>query len=50
MGIGELHPDMRKREVFDLLINNLGPEEAAEIHDEAAAALGNLSKDCNTNT
>ena len=44
--IDEIHPDLRKRELIEVLISSLNTEEASEVQDEAAFAMANLARDC----
>lgn len=41
----EIHPDLRKKDLIDVLISCLSLSQISEVQDEAAFALANLSKD-----
>ncbi|KAJ3369243.1 Armadillo repeat-containing protein 3 [Kappamyces sp. JEL0680] len=42
----DLHPDMKRRDLIEELIQILQTEDQVDILDEAAYALANISKDC----
>lgn len=44
--VAEAHADMKQKNVIEGLLKLLGPDEPVEVHDEAAFALANCSKDC----
>jgi HEAT repeat protein len=46
LDLDETHPDLRKKDLIEVLISSLSVKEAAEVQDEAAYALSNLAKDC----
>ncbi len=45
MILDEIHPDLRKRDLIDVLISCLSSNQISEVQDEAAFALANLAKD-----
>jgi hypothetical protein len=44
--LDEPHPDLRKRDLIEVLIASLATDDVSEVQDEAAFALANLAKDC----
>ena len=44
--LAEMHPDLKRKDLIQSLIQIISKEESVEILDDAAAALANLAKDC----
>ncbi|KAI8906785.1 armadillo-type protein [Gorgonomyces haynaldii] len=43
--VGEMHQDMKRRDLLQMLIQIVSKEDAVEIQDEAAIAIANVAKD-----
>ena len=44
--VANIHPDMRRKDLMQAVIELLNGDEPAEVHEEAAFTLGNLCVDC----
>ncbi|KAJ1553481.1 Armadillo repeat-containing protein 3 [Cladochytrium tenue] len=48
--IGDIHPEMRRKDLLERIISLLATDEAPEVQDEAAFAAANLAKDFSNKT